>query len=102
MNPRLRTAPMPRTDYQSYIVAQEGRKELDNPLQGNLDRVCRALPPQPPLHYHVYSHITGTWLYKVLNELDKAAELVAETYPAETAWVESLQQPRVCFSHAHI
>ena len=98
--PRLRSA-LHFTDCKSYITAQEGRKELDDTLQGDLVRACRALAVTLPTPA-TSSHFTGTWLNKLLNEVDKTAKPAAETSPVEIVWVQPLQQPRDCFSHAGI
>ena len=54
----------------------------------------------PP--HHLYSHITGTWLDALLDQVDAAAGRVADTCPDAVGWLSPLQEPRVCFSHAGI
>ena len=52
-------------DCKGYITAQEGRREPDDSLQGDLIRHAMAGGHPPPRH--LYSHITGTWLDTLLD-----------------------------------
>ena len=88
-------------DCKGYITAQEGRREPDDSLQGDLIRECRAMARgHPPPPRHLYSHITGTWLDALLDQVDAAAGQTAVNCPATVGWLSPLQDPRVCFSHA--
>ena len=53
-----------------------------------------TLPPR-----HLYSHITGTWLDALLDQVDAAAGRSANGCPATVGWLSPLQEPRICFSH---
>ena len=48
---------------------------------------------------HLYSHITGTWLDTLLDQVDLAAGRAAVACPDTVGWLSPLQEPRVCFSH---
>ena len=87
-------------DCKGYITAQEGRRETDDSLQGDLIRECRAMADRHPPPRHLYSHITGTWLDAVLDQVDAAAGRSADSCPATVGWPSLLQEPRICFSHA--
>ena len=56
--------------------------------------------PCPPPPRHLYSHITGTWLDALLDQVDAAAGRTAVTCRDTVGWLSPLQEPRVCFSHA--
>ena len=57
------------------------------------------VPPPPPPR-HLYSHITGTRLDALLNQVDAAAGQAVVNCPDTVGWLGPLQDPRVCFSHA--
>ena len=85
-----------------YITAQEGRREPEDSLQGDLIRACRDMarghaPPPPPA---ISTLITGTWVDALLDQVDAAAGRVAVTCSDTVGWLSPLQEPRVCFSHA--
>ena len=80
-------------DCKGYITAQEGRREPDDSLQGDLIRECRAMagaPPPPP----------ATSTPTSPDQVDAAAGRSAVGCPATVGWLSPLQGPRVCFSHA--
>ena len=54
-------------DCKGYIMAQEGRREPDDSLQGDLIRERRAMASGHAPPRHLYSHITGTWLDPLLR-----------------------------------
>ena len=87
-------------DCKGYITAQEGRCEPEDSLQGDLIRSCRNMAHGHAPPRHLYSHITGTWLDALLDQVDEAAGRAADTCPDAVGWLGPLQQPRVCFSHA--
>ena len=87
-------------DCKGYITAQEGQREPDDSLQGDLIRECRAMASGHTPPRHLYSHITGTWLDALLDQVDAAAGRAAVNCPATVGWLSPLQDPRVCFSHA--
>ena len=66
---------------------------------GNAALWPEATPPPPPPR-HLYSHITGTWLDALLDQVDAAAGQAAVNCPDTVGWLSPLQDPRVCFSHA--
>ena len=86
-------------DCKGYITAQEGRREPDDSLQGDLIRECRAMARGHPPPRHLYSHITGTWLDALLDQVDAAAGQAVVNCPATVGWLSPLQDPCVCFSH---
>ena len=86
------------SDCKGYITAQEGRPEPDDSLQGDLIRECRALVGGRLLPRHLYSHITGTWLDVLLDQVDAAAGRSGTSSPTTMGWLS--QEPRICFSHA--
>ena len=85
-------------DCKGYITAQEGRREPDDSLQGDLIRECRALASGHPPPGHLYPHITGTWLDALLDQVDAAAGRSTESCPATVGWLSPIQEPRICFS----
>ena len=87
-------------DCKGYITAQEGRREPEDSLQGDLIRSCRDMAHGHAPPRHLYSHIAGTWLDTLLDQVDEAAGQAADTCPDAVGWLGPLQQPRVCFSHA--
>ena len=87
-------------DCKGYITAQEGRREPEDSLQGDLIRACRNMAHGHTPPRHLYSHIAGTWLDALLDQVDEAAGRAADTCPDAVGWLSPLQQPRVCFSHA--
>ena len=87
-------------DCKRYITAQGGRREPDASLQGDLIRECRALASGQPPPRHLYSHITGTWLDALLDQVDAAAGRSADSCLAMVGWLSPIQEPRICFSHA--
>ena len=87
-------------DCKGYITAQEGRREPEDSLQGDLIRSCRDMAHGHAPPRHLYSHIAGTWLDALLDQVDEAAGRAADTCPDAVGWLGPLQQPRVCFSHA--
>ena len=87
-------------DCKGYITAQEGRREPEDSLQGDLIRSCRDMAHGHAPPHHLYSHIAGTWLDTLLDRVDEAAGQAADTCPDAVGWLGPLQQPRVCFSHA--
>ena len=58
---------------------------------------CRDMARGHALPRHLYSHITGTWLDALLDEVDPAAGRVADTCPDTVGWLSPLEEPRVCF-----
>ena len=82
-----------------YITAQEGRQQPDNSLQGDLLRARRALANGQPPPLHLYSHITGTRLRSLLDQVDAAAALSAKGYPATVGWLAPHTEPRICYPH---
>ena len=87
-------------DCKGYITAQEGRREPEDSLQGDLIRACRNMARSHAPPRHLYSHITGTWLDALLDQVDEAARRAADTCPDTVGWLSPLQEPRICFSHA--
>ena len=87
-------------DCKGYIKAQEGRREPNDSLQGDLIRECRAMASGHAPPHHLYSHITGTWLDTLLDQVDAAAGQAAVNCPATVGWLSPMHDPRVCFSHA--
>ena len=87
-------------DCKGYITAQEGRREPEDSLQGDLIRTCRDMAHGHAPPRHLYSHIAGTRLDALLDQVDEAAGRAADTCPDAVGWLGPLQQPRVCFSHA--
>ena len=77
-------------DCKGYITAQEGRREPDDSLQGDLLRACRALASGQPLPRHLYSHITGTRLDALLDRVDTASGLSAKGCPAPHTGIPDL------------
>ena len=59
-----------------------------------------AWPAVTPPPRHLYSHIAGTWLDALLDQVDEAAGRAADACPNTVGWLSPLQEPRVCFSHA--
>ena len=59
-----------------------------------------AWPAVTPPPRHLYSHMAGTWLDALLDQVDEAAGRTADTCPNTVGWLSPLQEPRVCFSHA--
>ena len=82
-------------DCKKYITAQEGRRKPQDSLQGDLIRACRdmARGHAPPPARHLYSHITGTWLDALLDQVDAAAGRTAVTCPDTVGWLSPLQNP---------
>ena len=66
---------------QGVQEVQEGRREPDNSPQGDLIRECHALIGGHPPPRHLYSHITGTWLHTLLDQVDAAGGRSAESCP---------------------
>ena len=89
-------------DCKGYITAQEGRREPEDSLQGDLIRSCRDMAHGHAPPHHLYSHIAGTWLDTLLDRVDEAAGQAADNCPDAVGWLGPLQKPRVCFSHAGI
>ena len=87
-------------DCKGYITAQEGRREPEDSLQGDLIRSCRDMAHGHAPPHHLYSHIAGTWLDTLLDRVDEAAGQAADNCPDAVGWLGPLQKPRVCFSHA--
>ena len=88
-------------DCKGYITAQEGCREPEDSLQGDLIRACRSMARgHAPPPRHLYSYIAGTWLDALLDQVDEAAGRAADTCPNTVGWLSPLQEPRVCFSHA--
>ena len=56
-------------DCKGYITAQEGRREPDDLLQGDLIPECRAMADRHPHRRHLYSHITGTWFDSLVHQV---------------------------------
>ena len=77
-------------DSKRYITAQEGRREPDDSLQGNLIRQCRAMADGHPPPRHLYSHIAGTWLDALLDHVDAPAGWSADGCPAMVGWLSPL------------
>ena len=86
-------------DCTGYITAQEGCREPQHSLQGDLIRGCHALTRGHAPPCHLYSEITGTSLDALLDQVDAAAGQAAVNCPDTVGWLSHLQDSRVCFSH---
>ena len=87
-------------DCKRYVTAQEGQRGPDDSLQGDLTRECCAMADGQPPPRHLYSHITGTWLDALPDQVDAAAGRSADSCRTTVGWLSPLQEPRICFSHA--
>ena len=77
-------------DCKGYITVQEGRREPDDLLQGDLIRECRAMASGHTPPRHLYSHIAGTWLDALLDHVDAAVRRSAVGCPVTVGWLSPL------------
>ena len=77
-------------DCKGYITAKEGRRVPDDSLQGDLICECRALAGSQPSPRHLYSHITGTWLDALPDQVVSAAGRSAKSCPTTVGWLSPI------------
>ena len=81
-------------DDKGYITA---RKDAGNQRTHSKETsyehaaIWPSVTPPPPRH--LYSHITGTWLDALLDQVDAAAGCVADTCPDTVGWLTPYRSP---------
>ena len=88
-----------RTDSQSYITALGSRNDSTSPLVTSLLAACRALVQHTASPRHLYSHLTGTFLDRMMDAVDCLAREVGLSQIPRYGWIPELQQLLVLFTH---
>ena len=87
------------TDSQSFIQALQSPNELGTGLVDLLLADCMSYSGSFPPPNHLYSHLEGTFLDAVLDEVDEVAKTQAlwQPRPVPVGYIEGLQTPRLGF-----
>ena len=87
------------TDSNSYVTALGSRNDSSSPLVTSLLAACRALVQHAASPRHLYSHLTGTFLDRVMDVVDCLAREVGLSQIPRCGWIPELQQLLVLFTH---
>ena len=87
------------TDSDSYITALGSRNDSASPLVTSLLTACRALIQNTASSRHLYSHLTGTFLDRVMDAVDCLARGVGPSQIPLYGWIPKLHQLLVLFTH---
>ena len=87
------------TDSNSYITALGSRNDSTSPLVTSLVIACRSLVKNPAPPRHLYSHLTGTFLDRVMDAVDNLAREVGMSQTPRYRWIPEFQDLPVLFTH---
>ena len=84
-------------DSNSYVTALGSRNDSASPLIASLLTACRSLIKNTAFPRHLYSHLTGTFLDRVMDAVDCLARDVGMSQTP--GWIPELQELPVLFTH---
>ena len=87
------------TDSNSYITALGSRNDSASPLVASLLTARRSLIKNTAFARHLYSHLTGTFLDRVMDAVDCLARDVGMSQTPRYGWIPELQKLPVLFTH---
>ena len=89
------------TDSNSYITALGSRNDSTSPLVTSLLAACRALVRHTASPRHLYSHLTGTFLDRLMDAVDCLAREEGLSQIPRYRWIPDFQQLPVLFTHSN-
>ena len=78
------------TDSSSYVRALASRNDSTSPLVASLLAACRALVGHTTTPRHLYSHLTGTFIDRVMDAVDCLAREEGPAQIPQYGWIPEL------------